>query len=257
MNYRLISTQLIVSTFLLLCGNAHAIVSMQGVHTSKPKDGFSGNVDISISNSSGNTEKEEYSLGSRLQWHRGEMTDVLLLSADYAKSGGIKSSDNGFMHLRHIQQYHPMVAWEAYLQVEKDQFARLEYRGLGGGGLRFTFYDAENTGSIFFGLGAYYSEERIDDSYADAGTETLWRGNSYLLLKYQINPDAALMSTTYYQPASGNPDDYRLLEQAALKMKLTDLLSLVVSYNLRFDNDPPLGVEKRDSTFKTSFSLEF
>ncbi len=251
--YRFIATTLLFA----LCNSAYAIVSMQGVHTSKPKDGFSGNVELSISNSSGNTEKEEYSLGSRLQWHDGEMTDVLLLSADYAKSGGVKSSDNGFMHLRHIQQFHPTVAWEAYLQVEKDQFARLEYRGLGGGGLRFTLYDVENTGSIFFGLGAYHSEERIDDSYADAGTETLWRGNSYLLLKYQINPDAALMSTTYYQPASGNPEDYRLLEQAALKVKLTDLLSLVVSYNLRFDSDPPLGVEKRDSTFKTSFSLEF
>lgn len=253
MLYRLLVTLPLV----FLCHNAFAIVSMEGVHTSKPKEGFSGNVELSVSNSSGNTEKEEYSLGSRLQWHQGASTDFLLLSADYAKSAGIKSSDKAFAHLRHIQQFYPTLAWEAYLQIEKDQFARLEYRGLVGGGLRFTLYEVENSGSIFFGLGAYHSEERIDNSYADAGTETLWRGNNYLLLKYQLNPDTALMSTTYYQPASGNPDDYRMLEQAALKVKLTELLSLVVSYNLRFDSDPPLGVEKRDATFKTSFSLEF
>ncbi len=253
MLYRLLAA----STLLFLSGNTFAIVSMESIHTSKPKKGFSGNVELSISNSSGNTEKEEYSLGSRLQWHQDEMTDFLLLSADYAKSSGVKSSDNAFAHLRHIQQFYPSVAWEAYLQVEKDQFARLEYRGLTGGGLRFTLFEEENIGAVFFGLGAYYSEERIDDSYADAGTETLWRGNSYLLLKYQLNPDTVLMSTTYYQPASGNPDDYRLLEQAALKVKLTDLLSLLLSYDLRFDSEPPLGVKKRDATFKTSFSLEF
>lgn len=253
MLYRVITASL----FLALSSNVHAIVSMESVHSNKPKEGFSGNVELSISNTSGNTEKEEYSLGSKLQWHQGEMTDYLLLSADYAKSAGVKSSDNGFAHLRHIQQFQPSVAWEAYLQVEKDQFSRLEYRGLAGGGLRFTLLEKESRGAIYLGLGAYYSEERIDKSYADAGTETLWRGNSYLLLKYQINPDAALMSTTYYQPASGNPDDYRMLEQAALKVKLTDRLSLIVSYDLRFDNDPPLGVEKRDSTFKTSFAVDF
>jgi putative salt-induced outer membrane protein YdiY len=253
MLYRITTTAI----FLALCSDAHAIVSMESVHNNKPEEGFSGNVKLSISNTSGNTEKEEYSLGSKLQWHQGEITDYLLLSTDYAKSAGVKSSDSAFAHLRHIQQFHPAVAWEAYLQVEKDQFARLEYRGLAGGGLRFTLLEGESRGAVYLGLGAYYSEERIDNSYADAGTETLWRGNSYLLLKYQINPDAAVMSTTYYQPASGNPDDYRLLEQAGLKVKLTDRLSLVISYDLRFDNDPPLGVEKRDSTFKTSFAVDF
>lgn len=252
------TTALLVTTLLsVLSTNARAIVSMEGVHTSKPQQGFSGDLELSVSNSSGNTEKEEYTLGSRLQWHQGEITDFLLLSADYAKSGGVKSSDHAFAHLRHIQQFQPRTAWEAFLQMEKDQFARLEYRGLVGGGLRFTLFQKENRGAIFFGLGAYHSEERIDKSYADAGTESLWRGNSYLLLQYQINPDAALMSTSYYQPASGNPDDYRLLEQAALKVKLTERLSLQISYDLRFDSDPPLGVEKRDATFKTSFAVAF
>jgi len=257
MMYRFKPVLLVTAFFLAISSNAQAIVSMEGLHTSKPPEGFSGKVELSVSNTSGNTEKEEYSLGTRLQWQHGKMTDFLLLSADYGKTAGIKTSDKAFVHLRHIQQFHPVVAWEAYLQAEKDQFARLEYRGLAGGGLRFNLFERENLAAIYLGLGAYYSEERIDDTYADAGTETLWRGNSYLLLKYQLNPNTALMSTTYYQPASGNPDDYRLLEQAALKVKLTDLLSLVVSYDLRFDSAPPLGVEKRDSTFKTTFALEF
>ena len=185
------------------------------------------------------------------------MTDYLLLSGSYGKSNGVKSSDKSFVHLRHIQQFHPTTAWEAYLQAEKDQFARLEYRGLAGGGLRFNLYQQENRGAIYLGLGAYYSEERIDDAYADAGTERLWRGSSYLLLKYQATPNTVLMSTTYYQPAMGDSADYRALEQAAMKVKLNDQLSLVLSADYRYDSQPPIGVEKENSTVKTSFSLEF
>lgn len=247
----------LLSGSLLYTVSAHAIVSMENLHTRKPKEGFSGNVELSLSNTSGNTEKEEYSLGSRIQWHQGEMTDYLLLSGNYGKSAGVKNTDNSFAHLRHIQQFRPTTAWEAYLQAERDEFARLIYRGLAGGGLRFTLYEQENLGAAYLGLGGYYSEERIDETYADAGTETLWRGSSYLLLKYQATPNTVLASTTYYQPSVEGADDYRLLEQAALKVKLTDILSLIVSADYRFDSAPPIGVEKRDVTYKTTFSLEF
>lgn len=245
--------------FCALCYStgASAIVSMEGLHTSKPKEGFSGSVDLSLGYTSGNTEKEDYSLGSRVQWHKGAMTDFLLLSYSFGKVNGEKNTDKGFAHLRHIQQFRPRLAWEAYLQTEKDEFSRLEYRGLAGGGLRFTVYERENVGGAFLGIGGYYSEERIDSSHPDGGTETLWRGSSYLLLKYQLSPNSVLGSTTYYQPSAEGADDYRLLEEAALQVKLTDRLSLVVSMNYRFDSDPPQGVEKRDVTYNTSFSFEF
>lgn len=247
----------LLGIILFYTSSASAIVSMEGLHTSKPKEGFSGNVELSLSNTSGNTEKEEYSLGSRIQWHQGKMTDYLLLSGNYGKSAGVKNTDNSFAHLRHIQQFRPTTAWEVYLQAERNEFARLIYRGLAGGGLRFTLYEKENLGAAFFGLGGYYSEEKIDESYADAGTENLWRGSSYLLLKYQASPSTVLASTTYYQPSVEGADDYRLLEQAALKVKLNDILSLIVSADYRFDSEPPIGVEKRDVTYKTSFSVEF
>lgn len=247
----------LIATALTYSASASAIVSMEALHTGKPKEGFSGNVELSLSRTTGNSETEDYSLGSRLQWHQGEMTDYLLLSGSYGKSNGVKSSDKSFVHLRHIQQFHPRTAWEAYLQAEKDQFARLEYRGLAGGGLRFNLYQQENKGAIYLGLGAYYSEERIDDAYVDAGTERLWRGSSYLLLKYQATPNTVLMSTTYYQPAMGDSGDYRALEQAAMKVKLNDKLSLVLSADYRYDSEPPIGVEKANSTVKTSLSLEF
>lgn len=242
---------------LLGSGNVHAIVSMEGLHTGSPKEGFSGNVELSLSNTSGNTDKEDYTLGTRLQWHEGKITDYLLLRGAYGTSAGVKSTENSFFHARHIYQFRPRLAAEGYIQAEQDTFARLEYRRLAGGGARYTLYQKDDVGIVFLGLGTYYSEERIDDSFPDGGTVDLWRGSTYLILKYQATPNTALVSSIYYQPSFEGADDYRLLEQAAMKVKLNHSLSLIVSADYRLDSEPPVGVEKEDITYTTSFSLEF
>lgn len=242
---------------LLFTQNANAIVNMESLHTGKPEEGFSGSVEMSLSNTSGNTEKEDYALGSRLQWHKGKITDYLLLRGAYGESAGIKTTEHSFFHARHIYQFWPRLAPEVYVQAEQDTFARLEFRGLAGAGGRYTLYQRDSHGVIYLGLGAYYSEERIDDRYPDGGTDKLWRASSYLIIKYQATENTALLNSTYYQPAFEGAEDYRMLEQAAMKVKLNDSLSLIVSADYRYDSRPPVGVEKGDTTYTTSFSLEF
>ncbi len=241
----------------LFASSAHAIVNMEELHTGEPEEGFSGRLELSFNRSSGNTETQEYSLGSRLQHHHDVITNYLLLSGSYGESRGVKSSEKGFLHARHMHGLGPQLTAEAYAQAEYDKFARLEFRGLLGGGARLTLLPRAERGEAYLGLGVYYSKERIDDAYADGGTETLWRANSYLVLKYQASDNTTLVSTTYYQPAVKETEDYRLLEQAALKVKMNDSLSLVVAVDYRRDSRPPIGVEQEDVSYSTSLSLEF
>ena len=241
---------------LLTSGSAQAIVSMENLHTGTPKEGFSGNVELALSKSTGNTDKEDYVLGVRVQHHKEKITNYLLLRGAYGESAGVKSTENSFLHARHIHQYRSRLALEGYVQAEQDTFARLEFRSLAGVGGRYTlFRHADSVG--FFGLGAYYSRESIDDDFPDGGTDSLWRASTYLILKYQASPNTTLVSSTYYQPAFEGADDYRLLEQAAMKVKINDSLSLVVSLDYRLDSEPPVGVEKEDTTYTTSLSYEF
>ncbi len=243
--------------FILLSSNADAIVNMEELHTGEPKPGFSGQVELSMQNSRGNSDKQEYSLGSRLQHHRDAITNYLLLSGSYGESNGIKNTEKGFLHARHIHRLGPILSAEAYTQAETDTFARLELRALLGAGVRLTLLPRAERGEAYLGLGGYYSEERIDQSFADGGTEALWRANSYLVLKYQVSDNTTLLSTTYYQPALKDAADYRLLEQAAMRVKVSEMLSLIVALDYRRDNRPPIGVEKEDINLSTSLSLEF
>lgn len=242
---------------LLLPARSQAIVNMEELHTGEPQEGFSGRVELSLESRHGNSEKEEYTLGSRLQHHRDAVTRYLLLSGSYGESNGVKYAEKAFLHARHMHELGPVMTAEGYLQAEYDKFARLELRTLFGGGLRLTLLPRAKRGEAYLGLGAYYSEERIDETYIDGGTEVLWRANSYLVLKYQASDNTTLVSTTYYQPAFKGAEDYRLLEQAAMKVKMSDRLSLVVALDYRRDNRPPLGVKEEDLHFTTSLSLEF
>jgi putative salt-induced outer membrane protein YdiY len=242
---------------LLASHSAHAIVNMEDLHTGTPKEGFSGNAELALNHASGNTDKQDYALGARLQWHKEKITNYLLLRGAYGESAGVKSTENSFVHARHIYQWRPRLAAEAFVQAEQDTFARLEFRGLAGGGGRYTLYQQADVGTAHLGLGAYFSRERIDDSFPDGGTEELWRASSYLILKYQATPNAALVSSTYYQPALEDTADYRVLEQAAMRVKLNDSLALIVAVDYSLDSEPPVGVEKEDVTYTTTFSYEF
>jgi len=66
-----------------------------------------------------------------------------------------------------------------------------------------------------------------------------------------------VLSTTYYQPAVDDFGDYRLLEDAALSVKMTDSLSLKVSLNLAHDSQPPQDVKKTDTTYSTGIEYSF
>ncbi len=247
----------ILATLLLYSQHGHAVVSMESLHTRTPQEGFSGTAELAASGNSGNTDSKEYSFGTRLQWHRDVHTSILLADIAYGESNDEKSKDKGFAHARHIYQHTPFLAAEGFLQGSYDRFARLDQRTLAGGGARLTLLRKENTGAIYLGLGAFYETETIDDDYPDSGTDALWRANSYLVLKYQLSPTASLLSTTYYQPAFESSNDYRLTEQAAMKVDINDRLSLVLSVNFSRDNEPPLGVEKDDTSYKTAIAINF
>lgn len=244
---------------ILLAGRAEAILSMEGLHLGVRQDGFSGEVDLAASGASGNTERSDIAAGTRLEWHRERHTDLLVASHAYGRAAGVTNTDKSFLHLRHIYQRVPDRAWEGFVQAERDEFARLSYRGLIGGGARFTLIERTDERAAFFGLGAMYVRERLTEvaGLTDHGTETLWRGNLYFVIKYRVREGIALVNSTYYQPALSEPSDYRLLDTAELKIDLTGQLALKLSIGIVHDSRPPQSVRGTDVTYRTGLSWSF
>jgi len=252
--------RLVASIFLcLLPFSSGAIVNVESMHLNAPSDGFSGQLSLGANGKSGNSENFTASLGSQLQWHQQDITHLLNLSAEYGESFGQETVNNRFFHWRRIQDTSTRLAWEAFTQLEQDKFARLNHRGLAGGGLRFKLTEVAKEHAVFIGIGAFYSEEQLSDegNLADSGNSSLVRGNAYLVLKKQLSDSVFASSTTYLQPDVEDERDFRALEDAQLAIRLSDKLSLSLKLLAKHDNRPPLAVKKTDVSYRTGLEYRF
>lgn len=238
---------------------AYAIVNVEDLRVGQPAAGVSGNLDLSFSGKSGNTETKALALDGRVQNHRDKVTDFVILSYDYGETADVRNTNAALLHARHVVQYVARRAWEAFAQVERDEFTRLSFRGLLGGGLRFTLAEKEGHVALHLGTGAYLTRETLEKraGLSDDGSDNYARANVYLSYKQQLNPQLKIISTTYYQPRIGDAADVRALEQAALAVKMTEQLAIKLALNITHDSRPPQSVHKTDVSYTTSLSYRF
>ncbi|MDZ4261443.1 MAG: DUF481 domain-containing protein [Pseudomonadota bacterium] len=238
---------------------ANAIVNVENIRVGLTEPGLSGNLDLSFNGNRGNTNKDEYGIKGRIQNNSDKVTNFVVASYDYGEVSNVANTNKSFIHGRHVVQFQPERAWEAFLQGEKNEFARLSFRGLIGGGLRFTLAEVPDKLGLYLGAGAYWSRETLDQriGLTDHGSENFARANLYVVYKHKLNSQLSLISTTYYQPRLSGASDFRALEQAGLAVKMTDKLSLKLSLDIAHDSRPPQSIKQTDTSYNTSLSYRF
>lgn len=237
---------------------AQAIVNIEGMRGGGKEPGISGSVSLSVNSTSGNSDTMAASTSGRLQWRQEHALTFLIASLAYGKSNQVRNTNKAFGHLRHVIEHGERLAYEGFIQAERNEFTRLTLRTLAGAGARLTLYENEN-GRVHLGVGAFRSAETLDESpgLTDSGTERLWRANIYLALHYALNKQLRIASTSYYQPATGDHGDYRLLEQASLKLAISDQLALKLSLDIAHDSLPPQTIKKTDTSYMTGLEYYF
>lgn len=238
---------------------AHAIVNVEQAIIGRSTDGWHSGVSLLANGASGNTDKNAIKADVLTLWQQGAHTDFLQLQYAYGKSRGQADTDRAFIHLRHRTEVGEGWGAEGFAQTGRDRFARLAQRTLLGGGLRRTLFEEEGRAAGYLGFGAFHERELLSPG---AGTtdeldRRLWRANSYLILKRQVNEQVRVNNTLYYQPALSDGSDYRVLEQAALLVKLGRSLDLKLAVDIAFDSRPAQTVRKRDLLYSTGLEYSF
>ena len=245
---------------IALCSSidAHAIVSMEDIHLSKPPEGFAGTYELDLALQSGNTDTTSAATSAKLEWRHNNITNFILANYEYGKTAGITNMNKKFAHYRHIHQINPQIAWEGFTQFSSDEFTESTLRALAGGGIRLTLGKVTDKRAIYLGLGMFYEHEELNTPYLDeADTENTVRGNSYLVLKYQFNAHVSLVNSTYYQPELGKFSDFRAMDDLSLVSKLNKTLALKVGLNFAYDSKPPRDVLKSDTSLKVGMVVNF
>jgi len=235
-----------------------AIVNVENAIIGPEKDGISHVANVAVNGASGNTDKSSIKADLLSQWKHKKQTEFLMLRYNYGTSRGKVDSNKAFLHLRHRTDLNKQWAVEMLAQIGRNPFSRLSRRMLLGGGLRLTILEKAGVAAVYLGMGGFYEDERLSITAATNDTNSrLWRSSNYLVFKRRFNKQLRVNSTTYYQPAFGQFNDYRLLEEMSAYVKVMDNIDLKLMLDFSFDSQPPQTVKSIDLRYSSGLEIRF
>ncbi|MDA1353328.1 MAG: DUF481 domain-containing protein [bacterium] len=173
----------------------------------------------------------------------------VLVNSSSRISDGETISSYGFIHLRASHPLRHSKYIELFSQFESRPFSKLNSRELIGFGLR---YDISLTGIIPFALGIGLMSEH--EVLEDGEAHTL-RSTNYVSASYPIGKGANFRMTAYYQPSTADSQDYRLLSDTELAIRLGQRTYWKSSFVFRYDSNPESGVRSRDVETRQGIGL--
>ena len=243
---------------LLFAYPVQAIVNMDNVHFKQQQEGVSGSIEFQASSSSGNTRSSNVSFDNQIQWNSQQHINLVVLGYEYGETDDTRNLNKSFIHARHVYHYAEPMDLEFFAQAEENEFTRLKYRGLLGGGIRLPFAEYENH-SAYLGLGGFREVEKTESNSTDTAemVNRTGRWNIYLMSRYRLGDRIKFSNTLYWQPRMADSADRRALFISRLTIMTTRQFSMQFSFESVYDSLPPVGVEKKDSRLKTGFSYSF
>ncbi len=246
----------------VLLSSVWGIVDIAPVEVGE-KPGVSGNVALSFAEKTGNTEKDEYDLSSKVQYDTNK-TSLFFIQGSYERteSGDTKIEDQKFVHGRYLHKLNQETLYaEAFVQYRQNIFKGIQHRMLLGGGLRWRVFKTDDNGKFYIGLGAF--DEKIDYYPALVVDEDIndLRMNSYVAYKQKLSESAKFSLVAYYQPSCEHSDDFYTSALAELEVKIYKQFSLNLLYEVDYDSHPPSlvtgDVKKQDRVMKTALTWKF
>ncbi len=221
-------------------------------------EGFRSTLGADVAVESGHTELFEIGARARFDFRRGPHYTFATGELRYGTQNGDPYRDRVFGHLRYNYQLLPSLVAEAFTQLQRDRFARLQLRVLAGGGLRIRYFNREAV-KLFQGTTPMYESENLDQVPLDQHPASIStaRWSNYVNLRVRLSEETHFDATVYVQPRFDQWSDVRVLNQAALTVHLTDAVRLTTEFSLNYDSRPPSEVEPLDLTLQNGIEVSF
>lgn len=249
-----------INLFLLifLISVSNAQVNIEKFRKTEDLKGLSGNVEFNISSKTGNVDITDIELEGRADYYWENMNFFLIFRNGYGWESGEQYSNNGLLHLRHIFRLGKKIRPEIFTQVEYSKERLMNFRGLGGGGLRLSLLKTEKN-RLWWGTAIMYEYEKLDASKViNHEIEcSVLRWSNYISTSNVITDNLKLNLTAYLQPDLKKFKDFRLLTDTDLAVDLSKKFTIEITFRLRYDSEPPDNVEETDTVLLTGLSFSF
>ena len=231
----------IIIGYLLLISTLVCQVNTEALRTVERTDGFQNKFNLELGYEKADSEILQLAAKYRLEYiNQDEFHSFMIINFD---NGYEKESDapkniitnKGFMHLRTTKSMLKNYQMEVFMQYEFNEFIRLNDRYLIGMGLRISFQRSKLT-NTYLGMGFMYEEETYNTEIENE--KSLLRSTNYIKNNFILSSNIELNNTAYFQIASDDFNDYRILYDGELEFNVNDSFSFTTSLNYRYDNDP-------------------
>lgn len=237
---------------LALPAAASAFESIETDSIGPLPDGASGGIRGAIDGRSGNTDRQDYTVGGRVNYRSRDTDMFALVEHSRAKVNGDEVENNTWAHIHFRDEFQRGLAAEAFVDELRDDGRLLDSRTQAGVGARFTLDYTPGVRAVYAGLGMLHEWED------QAGSNNhYWRLNSYFAYKRQLNEQVRGLFNIYYQPRFGDGGDYLITTELAALVKLAENLDLKAGVKYEYDNNAPVGIKSDDTRYVTSISYHF
>ena len=235
-----------------------AQVNVEALRQDDPPLGYSGTFGGDLTLRTGNVELVQVDLNARLYMVTESVTTLMVGNGGLGLQGGSRFASSGLLHYRETYRYNDLISPEWYGQLNYDRPQLLDFRVVTGGGARASFANGE-WGEFGMGAALFLEHERLDlsDAAVHDNRTTAIRGSYFLTLRLVPNENLVITSTTYLQPAVGNWGDLRTLANFRVAASVTDELDLTVSFDLRYDSEPPDEISALDTSLRTGLRYTY
>ncbi|UCD37944.1 MAG: DUF481 domain-containing protein [Fidelibacterota bacterium] len=232
--------------------------------------GFHFNLGGNLGYTDGNSSFFQNRSNLRIDYVRG--WGQAFLASNYRVSIKDKNLfiNKGFSHLRVVKSLRKALYGEVFVQKEFNEFIQLKDRQLLGGGLRIKWDEVESFTFIpeqlqlATGIGVMWERE-VFNIESDGGQgdpihgdlAALLRSTNYMVLNWRPRETLGFLTIAYFQVDTRRVSDHRILALSTLRVMIAKRLELTVEMNLRYDSEPPEGVESMDLDFTNGFSYRF
>jgi len=242
----------IIVIVLLAAASVYSQVNIENKRLGLIEPGISGSIDLSYSIARGNSELTEIGIGPNLIWRTWKHQIFMLNNLTRVSSNGGSIINKGFSHFRYNYDITKKYIYELFIQAQYDRSRDLEQRYLAGSGIRIITINREKF-KMANGITGMYEYEEL----SSGEISKLIRGSFYMTLNFSNSDNISLTNTIYMQPSVENMDDYRVLNEGQVKVKITGHFSLTTSIQYRYDSKPPEGIENYDLGIKNGLEFSY
>lgn len=248
-------TFLLLLFFRLLAPAASAqIVNIESARMQSDTTGWLGNAGASMALTKNANEVFSAGMDAHLQYKTNKSLYLILGSYGFLKGNGEKLINNTFFHLRYNYKVTPVLRWEVFTQLQQNLISGIKYRFLFGTGPRLKILSTPHI-RVYAATLLMYEEEKGNTKPTILHTDL--RNSSYISFTIIPNKQVELISTTFFQPLLNQFKDFRILNQASLRVKAAKKLGIRINWNYLNDQYPAPGIPTVNYTLSTGIDYDF